>query len=103
MNDSEQHPLAWLQDWYAKQCDGDWEHEWGVKIATLDNPGWTVQVDLEETDLEGREYPRQDVNRTSEDWVWAWTAEKTFHAACGPGNLSEALAIFRAWATASAP
>ncbi|WP_375138012.1 Imm53 family immunity protein [Streptomyces sp. CG 926] len=27
MSDSEQHLLAWLQDWYAKQCDGDWEHE----------------------------------------------------------------------------
>lgn len=75
----------------------------GVKIATLDNPGWTIEVDLEETDLEGREYPRQDVNRTTQDWVWAWTAEKTFHAACGPGNLSEALAIFRTWATTSAP
>lgn len=35
--------------------------------------------------------------------VWAWTAEKTFHAACGPGNLGEALAIFRTWATTSAP
>ncbi|MFF4448325.1 immunity 53 family protein [Streptomyces sp. NPDC001502] len=102
MSDSEQHLLAWLQDWYAKQCDGDWEHEWGVKIATLDNPGWLIEIDLEQTDLEGREYPRQDVNRDAQDWVWAWTAEKTFHAACGPGNLSEALAIFRTWATTSA-
>ncbi|MFE4959105.1 Imm53 family immunity protein [Streptomyces sp. NPDC056653] len=31
--------LDWLQNRYAQQCDGDWEHEWGVKIATLDNPG----------------------------------------------------------------
>ncbi|MFE2849501.1 Imm53 family immunity protein, partial [Streptomyces scopuliridis] len=39
MSDSE--PLLdWLQNWYTQQCDGDWEHEWGVKIATLDNPGW---------------------------------------------------------------
>uniref|UniRef100_UPI003570A95D Imm53 family immunity protein n=1 Tax=Streptomyces toxytricini TaxID=67369 RepID=UPI003570A95D len=52
-----------------------------MKIATLDNPGWTVEIDLEETDLEGREYPRRDVNRSTQDWVWAWTAEKTFHAA----------------------
>ncbi|MFK0238901.1 Imm53 family immunity protein [Streptomyces vinaceus] len=71
--------------------------------STLDNPGWTVEIDLEETDLEGREYPRQDVNRNTQDWVRAWTAEKTFHAACGPGNLGEALAIFRTWATTSAP
>jgi hypothetical protein len=31
--------LPWLQGWYATQCDGDWEHEYGVSIETLDNPG----------------------------------------------------------------
>ena len=95
--------LDWLQNWYAAQCNEDWEHEWGVKIATLDNPGWTVTIDLEETDLEHHEYPRQDVNRSPHDWVWAWTSEKTFHARCGPGNLTEALALFRSWAIANTP
>lgn len=95
--------LDWLQNWYAQQCDDDWEHEWGVRIATLDNPGWTVEIDLEETDLAGREYPREDVTRGTHDWVWVWAAEDTFHAACGPGNLVEALALFRAWATTPAP
>ncbi|MFG2176444.1 hypothetical protein ACGFMO_34680 [Streptomyces niveus] len=47
-------------------------------------------MDLEETDLEGRDYIRQEINRAPQDWVWAWTAEKTFHAACGPGNLTGA-------------
>ncbi|WP_239135544.1 Imm53 family immunity protein, partial [Actinoplanes derwentensis] len=27
--------LTWLQGWYATQCDGDWEHEYGVSIETL--------------------------------------------------------------------
>ncbi len=31
--------LTWVQRWYLDQCDGEWEHEWGVKIDTLDNPG----------------------------------------------------------------
>ncbi|MFE3592504.1 immunity 53 family protein [Streptomyces niveus] len=95
--------LDWLQNWYTRQCDGEWEHEWGVKIATLDNPGWTVSIDLEETELEGRDYIRQEITRAPQDWIWAWTAEKTFHAACGPGNLTEALTLFRAWATTIAP
>ncbi|MEV8364615.1 immunity 53 family protein [Streptomyces niveus] len=102
MRDAES-PLDWLQNWYAQQCDGEWEHEWGVKIATLDNPGWTVSIDLEETELEERDYIRQEINRAPHDWVWAWTAEKTFHAACGPGNLTEALTLFRTWATTIAP
>jgi len=31
--------LKWLQDWYAARCYGDWEHEFGINIRTLDNPG----------------------------------------------------------------
>ncbi|MDX3352534.1 immunity 53 family protein [Streptomyces sp. ME01-24h] len=100
MSDSE--PLLnWLQNWYGQQCDGDWEHEWGARIATLDNPGWTIEIDLGETDLEGRDYHLQKIDRSTQDWVHAWTAEKTFHAAGGPGNLSEALTLFRTWATAT--
>ncbi|GAA1073151.1 MULTISPECIES: immunity 53 family protein [Kitasatospora] len=100
MSDSTQ-VLDWLQNWYADQCDEDWEHEWGVKIATLDNPGWTVTIDLEETDLEDCEFARQDVNRSTHDWLWAWTSEKAFHVRCGPANLAEALTLFRDWATGS--
>jgi hypothetical protein len=37
---------AWLAEWYIKNCNGDWEHQYGVKIETLDNPGWHVEIDL---------------------------------------------------------
>jgi len=37
--------LTELQAWYVVQCDGDWEHTYGVKIETLDNPGWMLRVD----------------------------------------------------------
>lgn len=46
-------PLTWLQAWYATQCDGEWEHEHGVSIETLDNPGWFLKLDLRETSLDG--------------------------------------------------
>ncbi|MFH8715852.1 immunity 53 family protein [Streptomyces zaomyceticus] len=98
-----EHVLDWLQGWYSGQCDEDWEHEWGVKIDTLDNPGWSVRIDLEETDLEERDFPRQELERGKDDWVAAWTSDRAFHAACGPGNLTEALALFRRWAVENAP
>ncbi|MFJ4844613.1 MULTISPECIES: immunity 53 family protein [unclassified Streptomyces] len=91
--------LDWLQSWYAAQCDGDWEHTWGVTIGTLDNRGRTVRIDLEETALEDRAHPRQRITRGEHDRVIAWTSEKVFHLVCGPGNLTEALALFRTWAT----
>jgi len=43
--------LQQLQDWYFAQCNGDWEHRYGVTISTLDNPGWTLEVDLTNTCL----------------------------------------------------
>ena len=42
-------PTERLRDWYAAQCNGDWEHMNGVKIHTTDNPGWWVQIDLDGT------------------------------------------------------
>jgi hypothetical protein len=42
---------VWLQGWYAAHCNGDWEHQNGIEIGTLDNPGGTFQVDLQDTDL----------------------------------------------------
>ncbi len=45
--------LAWIQEWYERQCNGDWEHGFRVHINTVDNPGWHVSVGLSETELEG--------------------------------------------------
>jgi len=41
-----------IQAWYAAQCNGDWEHQYGISIDTLDNPGWCVTIDLTRTSLE---------------------------------------------------
>ena len=46
--------LTWLMQWYLAQCDEDWEHQFGVEIGTLDNPGWSLSIDLDGTSLEGR-------------------------------------------------
>ncbi|MBS1660912.1 MAG: hypothetical protein JST68_07650 [Bacteroidetes bacterium] len=37
--------LNWQQTWHLEQCDGEWEHEYGVKIETLDNSwiGYSVK------------------------------------------------------------
>jgi Immunity protein 53 len=86
---------TWLQAWYATQANGDWEHERGINISTLDNPGWTVEIDLAETDLSGRVMERIERHRSEHDWVVAWTEGDTYHAACGPTNLGEALYLFR--------
>ena len=38
--------LGWLERLYQEQCDGEWEHDHGFTIQTLDNPGWLVEANL---------------------------------------------------------
>lgn len=95
--------LEWLQKWYLSQCDGDWEHSFGVHIETLDNPGWRFSVDLENTDLEGKSFEEVTINRTEHDWLRCWISESTFEGACGSENLYEVLNVFRQWADSVEP
>lgn len=89
--------LAWLQSWYNQQCNGDWEHTQGVKIDTLDNPGWCVDIDLEDTEYEYKEFTLVEDLRTEDDWVVCRVKDGKFDGAGGPLNLEEILGIFHDW------
>src|SRR5687767_7130592 len=94
-------PLDALQAWYAEQCDGDWEHQYGVKIDTLDNPGWAVEIDVIGTRLSGRAFPEAVEERSERDWIRCSVADGRFRGHGGPGNLEEVLERFLAWANAA--
>lgn len=90
--------LQRLQEWYACQCDGDWEHQHGVSISTLDNPGWSVDIDITETALAQRPFAAVRTERSEHDWFHAWIDGPNFLIRCGPKNLDEALRLFLDWA-----
>lgn len=89
-----------LQRWYASQCDGDWEHTYGVRIETLDNPGWLVTIDLADTDLEPIAFETRKRGRSDEDsdWVLCQRQGAKFVGAGGIGNLDELVGAFVEWA-----
>jgi len=88
-----------LQDWYEAQCDGDWEHQYGVEINTLDNPGWMVKVDLAGTNLEGASFATVDeTHRSEDDWIYCEVRDGRFWGSGGTHNLLEILRLFRSWA-----
>lgn len=91
--------IAFLVNWYAEQCDGEWEHRYGIEIGTLDNPGWSLKVDLVETPLQGRAFDRRKIERSDDDWIHLWSDGNHFQSACGPRNLAEALDEFAAFAS----
>lgn len=86
-----------LQAWYAQQCDGDWEHEYGIKVDTIDNPGWSLQIDLIDTPLEGKAFARIKQDITENNWVHCWVSENKFQAGGGPQNLDDLIRIFIEW------
>ena len=91
--------LDWLMQWYQAQCDGDWEHGAGVVIETLDNPGWSIKIDLNGTPLDGQALERltHDYKHATEWWT-CWTQDNQFHGAGGPQQLGSIIGAFRAWA-----
>lgn len=94
-------PMDWLMEWYAEECNGDWEHSYGVRMETLDNPGWKLKVDLVDTDWEGREQPRVLTDRSDTDWMDCRADGHVFEAHGGPGNLGEMVEAFRQFVEAS--
>ncbi|MFW6692733.1 Imm53 family immunity protein [Streptomyces sp. MAR4 CNX-425] len=84
-------PLGALAAWYAEQCDGDWEHEYGVKIHTLDNPGWLIKVDLPGTSKEGATLPPESEEGPDGSWLHTSADGRHLQVACGPKDLKKAL------------
>lgn len=90
--------LAWIQDWYTRHCDGEWEQEHGIGVSTLENPGWMVDINLSDTELAEVPFERLEVGRTAKDWLEIWVEDEVFYGAGGTQNLAEIFEIFREWA-----
>lgn len=59
--------FEWLTNWYSSNCNDEWEHTYGIKIDTLDNPGWSFKADLVGTEEEGKRVSMKIMNNDN-DW-----------------------------------
>lgn len=71
--------LTRIQNWYLTNCNGDWEHNYGITINTLDNPGWNIKIDLSDTSLQNLKYDKQLDNGIF-DWVVLKVNDNIFDA-----------------------
>jgi len=88
--------LAWIEDWYSFHCDRDWEQEYGCSIRTVENGGWSVQIDLSETLLEDTEIAWQLVKKSENDWYGLAIKDSVFTASGDLRKLSFLLHSFKA-------
>jgi hypothetical protein len=92
-------PLERLQRWYGAMCNDCWEHTYGIQIANIDNPGWSLTVELMDTYLFGLDFNEVSIQREDEgNWLICQVKEGTFCAYGGVGNLGEMINVFLHWA-----
>ncbi len=83
-----------LQNWYWSQCDGDWEHQEGVHIETLDNPGWKVSISIRGTNMQAITMPPFEQDVDENNWVFIKIEDGHFVGHGDPGKLKFMLSMF---------
>ncbi|MCH7753406.1 MAG: immunity 53 family protein [Planctomycetes bacterium] len=93
-----------IQKWYASQGDGDWEHTYGVNVETLDNPGWSVDIELHHTKFAGVVFAPveygvgPDSHPSDPNWLVCKVVDRVFSGRGGPDKLDEIFGVFCNWA-----
>ena len=95
--------LGELQRWYESNCDDDWEHQYGIKIDTLDNPGWSLFVDLAGTSLADREFAEIEEMHSEREWIACKVEGRQFVGHGGPQMLERLISELLRWADAAQP
>ncbi len=89
--------LQWLQEWFCSQCDGSWEEAYGITILTDGNKGWTLMIDIEETELKTCSFEALSIHHSDQDWLQCYVKDLKFQGSCAPLNLTQLLEVFRTW------
>jgi hypothetical protein len=63
----------------------------------LDNPGWTIKIDLAGTPLQDRSFKEINTERSELNWLQCQVKDARFEGFGGPENLSEILGLFLDW------
>ena len=94
--------FLWLEQWYDEQCNGTWEHTFGIHIETLDNPGWRVRINLQGTRYDGLpnailKMMQPTQSHQENEWMDCRIVAGTFEGAGGPLMLGPIIQLFRSW------
>jgi hypothetical protein len=91
--------LSRLVDWYTAHCDEDWEHQEGIDIQSLDNPGFRLKISVKGTELEHVDFARVEENYLSDEhWFTCWKEDGKFEGAGSPDMLETMIECFLSWA-----
>jgi hypothetical protein len=87
--------LTWLQAWYVARCDGEWEFREGIKLLSVSNPGWSVEINVSDTLLEDACIPLTQFHQSATDWYGYFLEDALFVGSGDPTKLEVILQVFR--------
>lgn len=87
--------LTWLQAWYVARCDGEWEFREGIKLLSVSNPGWIVEINVSDTPLEEACIPLTKFDKSADDWYSYLLKDALFVGSGDPAKLEVILQVFR--------
>ena len=87
--------LEWISNWYLQNCDGNWEHDLGIIIETLDNPGWSITIDTADTPVKLKDKPWVLQENSPKDWYGYKILNGKFEASGDPTKLQFLLNVFQ--------
>lgn len=87
--------IKWLEDWFLFNCDGDWEHSYGINIYVTDDYNWHVQMDLCNMVFSLKGLPLKVIKNTSNNILNYIIDDEDFVGNASPTNLVKLLKISR--------
>ena len=82
-----------IQGWFASQCDGVWEHSFGIEVLNIDNPGCKLKIN-------GASLKRAgfvSLERNESDWIRVTMTDMEFVGYGGTENLKELMSLAVNW------
>ena len=95
--------LEWLDNWYQRQCNGEWEHKQGMRLQPLDSPeslnkpGWHLTINLVGTSAMHARPQQLQMETRGGGWLTCSIAGECFEGSGDPRKLEQIIAVFRRW------
>jgi hypothetical protein len=74
------------------------KHPHGFSLGTLDNPGWSVTDDLNDTSQEDQSFDELRIEGAHAlEWTFVRKESSTLKGTCGPRNPEHMVSFMSAW------
>lgn len=96
--------FTFLEHWQKYTCNQESSEDIGsVEVASCDNPGWWVKINLKKTKFEHCAFEvisrnvSSDKHPLADDWLYCEISGSVYHGAGDPAKLKTILRIFIDW------